>query len=112
MNRRSSKSPRSPICLLILFATAWLLQPSEALAAKTPASEALATALSNGTFDQVRQEMLMDLPQKQRFDFDEEGMEELGRNLVAQGQIEAWRRGPATQSDDPSRLPARCQRPR
>lgn len=87
MNRRSSKSPKSLICLLILFATAWLLQPSTAFAAKTLASEALAIALSKGTFDQVRQEMLMDLSQKQRFDFDEEGMEELGRNLVGLGQM-------------------------
>jgi hypothetical protein len=87
MNQQLPKAPRSLICLLILLATAWFLQPSSILAAKALASEALATALSNGTFDQVKQELMMDLYQKQKFDFDEKGMEELGRNLVAQGQM-------------------------
>jgi tetratricopeptide (TPR) repeat protein len=88
MNQRSPK-PRSPkTCLLILFAAAWLLPPSTAFAAKTLASEALATAIESGTLDQVKQELLMDSDQKQKFDFDEKGMEELGRSLVAQGNQE------------------------
>jgi len=88
MNQRSPK-PRSPkTCLLILFAAVWLLPPSAALAAKTLASEALATAIESGTLDQVKQDMLMDSDQRQKFDFDEKGVEELGRGLVAQGNQE------------------------
>ena len=45
----------------------------------------------------------MDSTQKQKFDFDEKGMEELGRSLVAQGNQEQGR-GPAAQSDDSPRL--------
>lgn len=75
---------RGLLPLLALIALALL--PTMGQAAKTLASEALATAVASGTLDQVKQEMMMDLYQKQKFDFDEAGMEKLGTNLVAEGQ--------------------------
>jgi len=86
MNPRSSKTQNLGICLLIVSATAFLLQPSLVLAAKTLASEALASAIESGTLDQIRQEMLMDLYQKQKYEFDEQGIEDLGKKLLDQGE--------------------------
>jgi len=66
----------------------FLLQPLTAVAAKTLASKAIETALENGTFKQVQQELMMDAYQKQNFEFDEVGVEALGRRLLAQGQAD------------------------
>ncbi len=59
-----------------------LLQPVMALAAKTLASEAIATALEEDNFRQIQQELMMDLHQRQKFEFDEAGVEALGRRLL------------------------------
>jgi len=86
MNQRSSKSQNLRICLLIVFVLAWLSQPSIVLAAKTLASKAMAAAIEQGTFRDVKKEMIMDIYQKQRYDFDEQGIEALGRKLLGQGE--------------------------
>jgi hypothetical protein len=75
---------RIPV-LLALFLML-LLQPLTADAAKTLASKAIETALEEGTFKEVQQELMMDLHQKRKFDFDEAGVEALGRRLLTQGQ--------------------------
>ena len=63
-----------------------LLHPVMALAAKTLASEAIATALEEDNFRQIQQELMMDLQQRQKFEFDEAGVEALGRRLLGQGE--------------------------
>lgn len=68
--------------LLVLI----LLQPVAAMAAKTLASQAIETALEQGTFSQVQQELMMDLHPRQKFEFDEAGVEALGRRLLGDGQ--------------------------
>ena len=75
-------------CLLLTVLLAGLGNPSQAEAGKTLASEALATAIATETLDEVKEAMMMDLHQKQRYEFDESGMERLGRTLVAGGEIE------------------------
>jgi hypothetical protein len=72
-------------CLLLIVGLVTLLLPKTADAAKTLASEALSAAVTSGSIDQVRQELMMDMVSKQKYDFDEEGIETLGRGLVAQG---------------------------
>lgn len=88
MNQRSPKARSLKTCLLILIAAVCLMRPSTAIAAKALASEALATAIDSGTLDQVKQDLLMDSDKRQTYDFDEKGIEELGRNLVAKGNQE------------------------
>jgi tetratricopeptide (TPR) repeat protein len=75
---------RIPV-LIALFVTL-LLQSVTAFAAKTLASEAIATAIEKGTFRQIRQELMMDLHQKQKYEFDEAGVDALGLRLLGQGQ--------------------------
>ena len=65
-----------------------LLLPLAPARAKTLASEAIETALENGTFQQVQQDLMMDLHQKQRYEFDEAGVETLGRRLLAEYQMD------------------------
>jgi len=69
--------------LLVLLAAFALPTPASA---KALASEAIASAVENGTFDQVRQEILMDMNLKQKFEFDEVGVEAVGRALLGQGR--------------------------
>lgn len=57
-----------------------------AVHAKTLASKALADAVASGSLDQVKQELLMDAHQKRKFEFDEERIENLGRELLDQGK--------------------------
>jgi len=82
----SERSTLSKISLLSALFVVVLLQPVTLLAAKTLASEAIATAIEEGTFRQVRQELMMDLHQKQKYEFDEAGVEALGLRLLGQGQ--------------------------
>ena len=79
-----SSSPR--LRLLSAFFVLILLQPVMTLAAKTLASQAIESALEQGTFRQVQQDLMMDLHQKQRFEYDESGVEALGRKLLSDGQ--------------------------
>ena len=85
MHQKPSKTCSFQICLLVVVATAFFVQAPPALAAKTLASKALAAAIENNTLDQVKQEVMMDAAQKQRFDIDESGIEALGRDLLSQG---------------------------
>jgi len=55
--------------------------------AKELASAAIAASVDQGTFDEVRQAILMDMHQQQRFDFDEDGVEAVGRDLMAEGRL-------------------------
>ena len=82
----SERSTLSRISVLSALFVMVLLQPVMLLAAKTLASEAIATAIENGTFRQVRQELMMDLHQKQKYEFDEAGVDALGKKLLAQGE--------------------------
>ena len=82
MYRLSSKSGVRLLSVLFVLS---LLQPVAAVAAKTLASRAIAAALEQDTFQQVQQELMMDLHQKQKFEFDEEGVEALGRSLLGEG---------------------------
>jgi len=68
------------VCILVTFGV-----PATA-SAKELASEAIAAAVADGSFDQIRQAIVMDLPVKQRFEFDEGGIEAVGRSLLAKGQ--------------------------
>jgi len=79
-----SSTPR--IRLLSALFVLILLQPVTALAAKTLASKAIESALEQGTFRQVQQELMMDLHQRQKFEYDEAGVEALGRRLLGQGE--------------------------
>ena len=78
-----SSAPRIRLLAALLVLT--LLQPVTAMAAKTLASRAIETALEQGTFSQVQQELMMDLHQRQKFEFDEAGVEALGRRLLGDG---------------------------
>jgi len=80
--------PRFTTRFMFWFATliVAVLLPPTAAHAKTLASKALADAIENGTLDQVKQELFMDVHQKQKFEFDEAGMEELGRKQLDQGK--------------------------
>jgi len=80
----ASLTPRTRLLSAIVVMV--LLQPVVALAAKTLASEAIATALETDTFRQIQQELMMDLHQRQRFEFDEAGVEALGRRLLDLGE--------------------------
>lgn len=82
MRRSSSNSRLSRPFLALVFVV--LLLPTGALA-KILASKAIAESIANGTFEEVRQEMLMDLYQKQKYDFDESGTEALGKKLLDEG---------------------------
>lgn len=75
--------------LLLIALVLAMLAPASAATAKILASEALATALANGTLEQIKQDLLMDLGQKQKYEFDEDGMEQLGRRLLAQDPQQA-----------------------
>ncbi len=88
MTRRSPMAPSPKTYLPVLLAAISLLLPSVAHAAKPLASEALAAAIATCTLEQARQELLTDLHQRQRYEFDEDGMERLGRSLLAQGNQE------------------------
>ena len=79
-----SSTPR--IRLLSALFVLILLQPVTTLAAKTLASKAIESALEQGTFRQVQQELMMDLHQRQKFEFDEAGVEALGRRLLSDEQ--------------------------
>ena len=79
-----SSTPR--IRLLSALFVLILLQPVTTLAAKTLSSKAIESALEQGTFRQVQQDLMMDLHQRQKFEFDEAGVEALGRRLLGQGE--------------------------
>ncbi len=70
--------------LLFVFIAA--IGAPASISAKELASEAIAVAVENGTFDQLRQDLLMDLHQQTRFEFDEEGIERVGRALLDEGK--------------------------
>jgi len=82
----SERSTLSRISVLSALFVMVLLQPVMPLAAGTLASEAIATAIEKGTFRQIRQELMMDLHQKQKYEFDEAGVDALGLRLLGQGQ--------------------------
>ena len=84
----NQKTSRIYTCLVIVIVAAWLAQPPGVFEAKTLASKALATAVANGTLDEVTQEVMMDAFQKQRFEIDEAGIEALGRQLVSAGDTD------------------------
>jgi len=52
------------------------------------ASEMIAASVENGTFNKVSQDLLMDVYQGQRYEFDEAGVEAVGRKLLAEGRYE------------------------
>jgi tetratricopeptide (TPR) repeat protein len=79
--QRSATAFGTLILVLLLAAT---LYPSRAEAAKTLASEALAAAAASGSIDEVRQDLMMDFVPRQRYEFDEPGIEALGRSLCTQ----------------------------
>jgi hypothetical protein len=85
MNQRLKKSAAIQIGALIVMALAMITAPTPAWA-KELASEAIASSVENGTFDQVRMALMMDMNTKQRFDFDEKGIEAVGRALLDQGR--------------------------
>jgi len=72
----------TPLLAMIVVATG---SPSQA-SAKELASEAIMASIEAGTFDQIRQSMLMDMHVSQKFEFDEDGMEAVGRNLLERGR--------------------------
>lgn len=82
----SKRSFAYPVGLLLIATLASLLTPSTALAARILASEALAAAVATGSIDELRQDLMMDVVQKKRYEFDEEGIEALGRSLCTQGK--------------------------
>jgi tetratricopeptide (TPR) repeat protein len=84
MKLDSSKIRQPKIYLLLVVTATFLFAPTSARATRTLASEALAAAITNGTLDEVTQEVMMDAFQKQRFEIDEAGIEALGRSLLAQ----------------------------
>ena len=84
MNRSSFRFTTHAVFLMATLVVTVLL-PATAVHAKTLASKALAAAIENGTLEQVKQELLMDASQKQKFEFDEAGIEELGRKQLGQG---------------------------
>ena len=86
MKRRSTQPPRYLFLVLLLSLVPALLVPTASLAAKTPASEALAAAVASDSIDAVRQDLMMDFVQKQKYEFDEKGIEALGKGLCDQGK--------------------------
>jgi tetratricopeptide (TPR) repeat protein len=69
--------------LFILGLLAWV--PLAGAAERTLASEALAAAVEEGNFQEVKQDLVMDIYPKSKYEFDEEGIEALGRKLFDQG---------------------------
>lgn len=86
MKRRSTQPPRYLFLVLLLSLVPALLVPTASLAAKTLASEALADAVAGGSIDAARQDLMMDFVQKQKYEFDEKGIEALGKGLCDQGK--------------------------
>ncbi len=85
MNRQLLTSAAGRLCLLAGLALTLVLQ-SHIAQAKTLASDALAAAIENDTLDRVKQDLLMDAHQQQKYDFDESGVEDLGRRLLDRGR--------------------------
>jgi tetratricopeptide (TPR) repeat protein len=80
---------RLPVGISVFLAAGLLAWAPQADAAeRTLASEALGAAVANGTFEEVKQAMVMDIHQKSKYEFDEEGIEALGRKLFDQGDQE------------------------
>jgi len=73
----------APVVALILILVAF----SSPVLAKELASEAINTAIGDGTFAQVREAMVMDSHLKQRYIYDEDGIEAVGRGLMAEGRL-------------------------
>ena len=71
--------------LTLVLGLAVLVAP--AMAAEL-ASEAVAVAVDNGTFNQVRQDLVMDMHQNTKYEYDEAGVEAVGRRLLAEGRRE------------------------
>ena len=78
---RSSRTCLSVGVFVLLVARAPLISAAE----RTLASEALVAAVERGTLREVKQEMIMDLHTKNKYEFDEEGIEALGQKLFDQG---------------------------
>ncbi|MCJ7756367.1 MAG: hypothetical protein MUP13_17540, partial [Thermoanaerobaculales bacterium] len=53
------------------------------------ASEAVAVAVNNGAFKQLRQDLVMDMHQHTRYEYDEAEVEAVGRRLLAEGRQES-----------------------
>jgi len=85
MDRLLKKPAAKQIGILIVMALAMITAPTLAWA-KELASEAIASSLDNGTFEQVRMDLMMDMNTKLRFEFDEKGIEAVGRGLLARGR--------------------------
>ena len=85
MSHQSLKAVVRRICPLIAMIVVATGTPPQA-SAKELASETIAASIEAGTFDEVRQAMLMDAHSRQKFEFDEDGMEAVGRNLLERGR--------------------------
>ena len=73
------------IRIFVLLVAGLATVPPAVATERMLASEALATAVEQGTLREVQQDLLMDLYPKNKYEFDEEGIEALGKKLLDQG---------------------------
>ena len=73
------------IRIFVLVVAGLAAVPTAGAAERTLASEALAAAVEQGTLREVQQDLFMDLYPKNKYEFDEDGIEALGKKLFDQG---------------------------
>ncbi len=82
----SSASGRGMFCLVACGLL--VMGVSAQVSAKELASTAIASAVNAGDFDDIRQAILVDMNQQQRFEIDESGIEGVGRSLLGEGRTD------------------------
>jgi hypothetical protein len=86
--RPYSKFTNGGAVSLLMFVLGVAVPTAPVLAAEL-ASEAVAVSVDNGTFNRVRQDLLMDMHQHTKYEYDEAGVEAVGRQLLAEGRQES-----------------------